>query len=387
MYFKLYFSNINNTIFDLVYAVYISNCFWDYESNVIYIFLFLVILFFIALKLDSPFLERYLYIFLGVILILFAGLRGVGVDRDSVGYSRLFSYFVNYSDWLSSSYEPMMVFIPVTLRSLGMLSDSVIFFSFACFGCGFKLAGIYKYSEYKLLSTLLYFSNLFLLQEMTQIRAGVAVGILIFTIDEVINRNKWRFIFIVFFASIFHYSALIFLPAYFISCKKINKRVYLFSLLLVVVLSYFKVLNIFQLIPGIGSFNTRLAAYQYAANLGRSLDVNIFNIFSVVNLCVILVILVKVDKLNDAGNITVILIKFYYFSIFLFYAFSSVPVLSSRLSEIFNIFGVFAVPYLIKLSKNKFNGYALVVIIAFIILCNNIFKQEILTTYYSNLFL
>ena len=116
------------------------------------------------------------------------------------------------------------------------------------------------------LSVLTYFSYFFLLHEMTQIRVGVASGIILLSVPDIYNRNAKAFAFKNILAILFHYSASVFLLFYFVDGKKINAKVYI-GLILAAYLLHFahvRLIDFLTLLP-IEAFVSKIETYQKLA--------------------------------------------------------------------------------------------------------------------------
>lgn len=87
---------------------------------------------------------------------------------------------------------------------------------------------IRKYSIYPLLGLCCYVARFFCGRNLVQIRAGLSYLIVIWGLQYVYKKQLWKFLLLVFVASLFHQSAWIALPFYFI-CNTIRiKRKHIF---------------------------------------------------------------------------------------------------------------------------------------------------------------
>ena len=147
-----------------------------------------VLLIAFVMLLLLAFFEEYLgkykwaaYIVIGIIMILCAGLRPVGFDRDSKNYESL---FLHPDSGLSEiSVEPLFLALCKILYFFYPDVQLLLFF-FACFGVIIKFWAIRKITPLFFLPLVIYFSNFFLLHEVTQIRAGIVSGLFL-------ENNSW----------------------------------------------------------------------------------------------------------------------------------------------------------------------------------------------------
>src|SRR3954469_5473248 len=197
-----------------------------------YFILFLLIGFILFISPSYKGYQKFLLFIVAFILILVAGLRTPGVDSDSINYLTNFStfgqpssYFTDYEG--NSFFEPAYYLIPSIINGFFHLDYVWVFLIFALLGIGLKVIAITRLTDFALLSILVYYCNFFILHDMTQIRAGVASGLILLSIPEIQKRNLLTFLLIIAIGTLFHYSMIIFLPVYFLSAKKINKFLYL----------------------------------------------------------------------------------------------------------------------------------------------------------------
>lgn len=314
-------------------------------------------------------------------LTLLAGMRAIDVSRDTDNYAYMFDHVYKYYDWFTGRDELMAVVIPVTLKYLGIYSYFSVFLIFAAFGVGFKFLAIKRYSPLPLLSVLLYYSNFFILHEMTQIRAGVATGILLLTIDDICEKRFLRFLIKIVVASTFHISSLVFLLVYFIDPKAINKKLYLAIFCIVIPLGALKLINVFGLIPGLSSFSTKLATYEALQN-GMS-DVNLFNITTVINIFILLIQLIFIERITLITKYSIVIIKIMYFGIISLFILSAVPVIAWRISELFMVISFISIPYFYYIIRPRIISRSILVSFAFLMLFLSLFRQGLLQPYHT----
>ena len=159
--------------------------------------------------------QRLLYIVCGFLLLLVVLLRNHEVSRDYLIYERLYilapdlsvlkqSFFKYYSESSSElSHSILCSFLKATGNS-DITNLWIVFTLYAILGVSAKLYGIKRLSNLEFYSLFIYSCNLFLLHEMTQIRAGLAIGIIFIALAELRDNNKKNFCLWIFLASFFH---------------------------------------------------------------------------------------------------------------------------------------------------------------------------------------
>lgn len=97
---------------------------------------------------------------------------------------------------------------------------------------------IYKHSPSPVLSILLYCGLLFFSFNFSALKQSVAMAFVMLAMDAILNRRLFRFVILTLVASMFHFPAIIFLPAYWIA-KMRPGRTYLLLLIAAFAVTYF----------------------------------------------------------------------------------------------------------------------------------------------------
>lgn len=187
---------------------------------VVYIlFLFLCVIFTQSkIKQQSIF---YILLIACVVLTLGAGWRSMNwADTDAYVIS-FTKYTPTFQD-LSISSKPFgysekgFFYLGVLCKSL---SNNVhIYLSIvAGFSMFFLYKGLRQYSIYPLIGLCAYLARFYMGRNLVQIRSGLAYLIVIWGIKYVQEKKFWKYLLLVWIASLFHYSAWIALPFYFFS--------------------------------------------------------------------------------------------------------------------------------------------------------------------------
>ena len=148
------------------------------------------------------------------ILALAAGLRTPGFDRDSLQY--LAELNRTFSEIDLSSKEPAFWLLQQLNLRFFASEYTHFFLMFAACGVSIKLLSISILSKWRVWSVFVYIALFFVMHEMTQIRAGVAIGLVFLSSKFIIERRLSSFLVLIFLASLFHYSAIVFCFLYFV---------------------------------------------------------------------------------------------------------------------------------------------------------------------------
>jgi len=306
--------------------------------------------------------SNFLFVFIGFILIVFSGFREVGVDQDSVAY---FNYYNLDSYALSLVAEPSFYYISELTRAISYKDGlTYLFFIYAAIGVGAKFWAISRLTDLRWLSVLVYFSLYFLLHEFTQIRAGVACGLVLLSTLYVKERSLAKFVITISAACMFHYSAILAFPIYFIGGNRLDTKMKLIiasSVPAGLVFYYFSI-DFMYVIP-IELVRIKIQVYLEAEAL-RDVKLNVFNSVYLIKYFMLYVYLFFSNKIESNNKFFPVLIKMYAISLFSYLALSFNSVFAMRVSEMFGIVEIILLPLLFYAFWPRFLGVALISAIA-----------------------
>lgn len=301
--------------------------------------------------------KRVIFWIFAIVLIIFAGFRASGVDLDYVGYANWYDEAPTLDDVIHGdgslvNRDPGYTLVCSIFKSLG-LSFQVLILIMAFATVILRMAAIWKLSPAPLLSVLFYFPYLFLLQEMTQIRAGMAAALFLCAIPLLAKRKYLAYVAIILLAAVFHYSALVFLGFLLLRSPEGNPRYYLIGVVASVVLAMLGLTADFVFLRIAESgIDSRLSYYatEAAQSMGTT---NLFNSTSVPNLVLSIALLVNYDRLKEVAPYATYVIRIQVVSVMIFFLLSGYPVMAFRLSELVVGVGMIAWPFLIYVVKNE----------------------------------
>lgn len=294
---------------------------------------------------------------IGVLLILVAGLRPIGIDKDSLNYVTLLDVDIVNANFISK--EPIFWVINWLNKILFGENAHTFFLMFAIIGVSIKLYVIRKYSITPILSLLTYISMFFILQEMTQIRSGVAIGLVFWALHDLILKKNIAFLTKILIGTLFHYSAIVMFLLYFLSSRKINVYFYLLLPLVGVVLSYthlpFEILYfIAQILPNF--LSAKIHIYFSLMKQGKIDVVNPFNIGNLFILCIYylnLYIVTKKQRYEMKAGYYLLCIKLLGFGFFILFGFYFIEVFAYRMANYLFFTLVFLIPAIPEYFRQK----------------------------------
>lgn len=174
--------------------------------------------------------RRFLFFCAFSTVLLLTGFRG-NVEPDYTHYLNIF----NNSGWskyfTNDSVEVGYYFYNVLIKYLEFNFQFVIF-SMALVTIFLKFKFFKEQSPRYLISFLLYYCSLFFLYDFIAIRQALAMSIFMFAIPYIVEKKMIKYFICIAIACLFHMSALILLPIYFLIRFKYNNFLVLIVLLL-----------------------------------------------------------------------------------------------------------------------------------------------------------
>lgn len=333
-----------------------------------------------------------LYILLGLLMMFFVLLRDPLSNADGGTYkllyekapalSSLLNDFQTYNESIKTEFSYSV--LCSLLKETGNSEHTnlfIIFSIYAVLGVYFKLKGIYQLTELKNLSLMIYFSNLFFLQELTQIRAGVSIGLLFISIDFLQKKEYGKYIFTFLVAVFFHTSALltIILPL----LKKVKASVLfwgiVFSFCVIICAGEINIVDIVRIIP-IDYFQFKLKAYIELQQIDF-VKINYFNVAFLMQIFVTILCFIYKNRLSKENKNINLFLNMCCLSSCCFLFFWQIPGFAFRISEIFNSVLIILIPLLIKVIKPKVASELIVFIIGAGLFYFNVFLSGFVLEY------
>lgn len=298
--------------------------------------------------------KTFVLMLVGLILILIAGFRPIGIDHDSLNYARVLGVSLSEANFLDK--EPTFWIINEFNKILFGGNEQTFFLIFTIIGVTLKVLAIRQLSLSPIFSIFTYLCLYFILHEMTQIRAGVATAIFLLAIPDIYNRNFKAFLFKTILAMMFHYSAVIMLLVYLLNPYKINFKIFFFLpligiiFMLVGIIDVITILNLFLLIlPDF--ISNKIELYILLLDDGRFSKINVFNFYYGSLLVLYYIMLLYHSYFKSQYD--VLFLKIFAYMLFFFYFSSAIPVLAFRVSEFFGVVLIILIPHFALIFKQK----------------------------------
>jgi hypothetical protein len=176
-----------------------------------------------------------------VVLILFSGLRG-DVECDHGNYVDLLAYVDGI--WERGAFttvlamphvEPGFGFLMSVSKSISS-GTVAIFLMTSCLAVSFNVRAFIRYAPYPFLAALVYVAHAYWYNDFITIRAGLAMSILLFSIEPLMKRNLWQFLGVIAIAMLAQASAAIFLVTWWTGKRGASRRFWIYAIILTAVL-------------------------------------------------------------------------------------------------------------------------------------------------------
>ena len=310
-----------------------------------------------------------------IALIAIAGFREVGIDQDSVGY---LIYYNLTDDRLSLAAEPSFILIAqLTRTAFADAGLRALFVIYAVLGVTLKYLAIDKLTNLFWLSFITYFSGYFLLHEFTQIRAGVACGIVLFSLYYVQKRQPIHFIAAVVIASLFHYSALVSLVLYFLrpSLTSFTKSMIALAIPVAILIKTANI-NLVAALP-IELVRNKIDVYSQLQSL-TTIDLNAFNLVYLIKYALVYVFLLFSRPISEKAPGFAIFLQIYALSMASYIALSYNSAFAIRISELYGVVEIVLFPMLVYAFRSSLPGTVAVVALALGNLALGIFQTQLI---------
>lgn len=309
------------------------------------------------------------YVVLISILILYVGFR----DKS------LFADYANY-EWIYRDdmrvVEPTFYWISFFSKNILHGSIKTVMFIYAFISIIMKWEAIKRYSSYPALSFMVLISDLFLLQECTQIRAAVATSFLLLSIEYIYERRLTFYFMLVICSTLFHASSLLMIPLYFINPKSLNKKFWFSLIILGYCLTIFRFNPMAFFAKFIGGYiGQKLIFYTSPKD---NFSVNVFSIYSVSKLFLLLILLFRLNLVKQTNKYGILFIKIQALSIFSLCVFSQNLAAGLRISEFYSIADVLLFPLLVSVIKEKTYAKLILVLFCLFWLTMRIFRYKLI---------
>lgn len=272
----------------------------------------------------------------------------------------------NYILIFNDTYETPVEIGFKTLASIIRASfngDYILFFFIsALFSISLKLIAIRKLSQFLWCSLVIYISSKFILHDMIQMRCAIASGFFLWSIYYIVNRNLIKYSILTICAILFHWTALIMIPIWFLNTNTIKSKYWIIAIVGSYVLATLQIsaVTLFEYVP-IGEIQDLYLRYMSHVDH----ESNLFSFIVICKALLCICFLFASKRLIKATPYYVIMVKLFAVSICSYVLLIALPVAAARISEFLQIVELILIPYVIYLfPKNRMLGKVINAVIA-----------------------
>lgn len=323
---------------------------------------------------ERPMVRWVVFTTLVVVLTLMAGLRPIGIDKDSWQY---YAYYLGkFDDMVEYSFILISDIVRVAFGDV-----RGVFFIYALIAIPLKCYVFTKLSNEIFLLLGVYMSNFLILHDMTQIRVGAAMAFIFLGFYYLTQGRRWPCFFLILIATAFHVSAVLMLAILIFRNVELRSwhRIVLALIPFLALTSVFFDVNVSTLIP-IEFIQSKLEVYEDLKEKGlvEAEKINIFNAAIMLKIAVYYFLLWKYDVVKPYCPYLTLLLKIFALSYVCLGVFNFLAVLACRINELFGFVEILMVPLIIHAISPKYVARVLLLIYMVGIFLLNVMYAELL---------
>ena len=323
---------------------------------------------------ERPMVRWVVFTTLVVVLTLMAGLRPIGIDKDSWQY---YAYYLGkFDDMVEYSFILISDIVRVAFGDV-----RGVFFIYALIAIPLKCYVFTKLSNEIFLLLGVYMRNFLILHDMTQIRVGAAMAFIFLVFYYLTQGRRWPCFFLILSATAFHVSAVLMLAILIFRNVELRSwhRIVLALIPFLALTSVFFDVNVSTLIP-IEFIQSKLEVYEDLKEKGlvEAEKINIFNAAIMLKIAVYYFLLWKYDVVKQYCPYLTLLLKIFALSYVCLGVFNFLAVLACRINELFGFVEILMVPLIIHAISPKYVARVLLLIYMVGIFLLNVMYAELL---------
>lgn len=337
-------------------------------ATYIYILFFIIAIIFDNLQIKDKY-KTYLLLFSFSLLSLIMGLRNPYIWADTQVYMIGFNDGPTLST-MTSNDEPIgysekgFFYLSVFLKTI---RDGVTSYLLAISVLSFFLLYKFdkKYCIFPLIALCIYLARFGVGRNFMQIRAGLAIPIVLLSIKYIYDKSLWKFLILIFIGYNIHHSALLALPLYLVNYIKLNKLHIFLGILISFIIAGLLGTNVKFLISN-SDFVQEMAASYVDENGEKAYSQSLANPMIYYQCCVLFLFTIFERKLASLCKYYYIIRSGYFYSTVLLIVLCQYAILSGRTSTIFATFEMIIIPLFAYLfQKNIRKIYFVVLMMIF----------------------
>lgn len=286
-------------------------------------------------------------LYLGLILI--AGLRK-DYGNDYINYLINWNEINILSDVIHSSFDKGYTFLVLCFKQFHLGFNSfMLFISFVSIGLKYKF--IKKLSPLPFISFFIYYLLFFVINDMEQIRHGVAIAICLYAIVYIIEKKPIKYAICCSIAFLLHSSAILFIPLYFL--RKVNLSLKKAGIILLgsIVFSQINYMAVLGWVNSLLLHNSRIEE-KITLYQDQTID-GVFSLTFFLRIFVFILYYFVVYRVHLNETKPKIIINGYFYGIVIFLVFNSISILAVRSSAILRCLEIIMVAEILDTAHKK----------------------------------
>lgn len=208
---------------------------------------------------------------------------------------------------------------------------------------------INKFSHIPWLSVFLFITGPFN-QSMYVMRQHFAIAICLYSLQYILNRDFWKFLFVVLLATSFHYTALFFFPAFYLYGLKFDRKFWIILLMILFILLVFFQIGVNYLMTDLD-----IGYNSYAEKEGTN-----YTAF-LISTCIFILLIFSVDFKN-LEYVDKLITQLFLFGYIVSFAGVGVSI-TSRLNMFYTVMNILVIPLAVKKFKYPIRCFVLLPIL------------------------
>ncbi|MBO5592084.1 MAG: EpsG family protein [Prevotella sp.] len=272
---------------------------------------------------------------------------------DAANYEKFFYFHDNIL--IETMTEPTYIYLSRLYLSLGF-GVIAMFLTYALIAIPIKLTLLWKLTPFVFTAMIVYVGIYYPMQDVVQIRCGVATAFLFWTIIPLEKRQYFKAAALLIVAALFHYSSLAFLPILFVGNMEIGKywKWILGLSIPICILLYIAGFGAFSLIPG-EAIEGKLDHYREVSETGADVKyVPYKQIAFMAEFIMLYIFIFFYDTIHRHCRYAPILIKVLALEMGFLILFADIEVLGKRLHDLFGIFNTLSFTCLLYIIRPRY---------------------------------
>lgn len=315
-----------------------------------------------------------------VFMIVLATTKSIAHTADALDYEELF--YDNDNPLMELATEPTYIQLSRLVLALGG-TIVAIFFIYAVITIPAKMKILYRMTTPFIFTALvIYIPVYFEVHDMIQIRAAAAAMFLLFCVFYTSRRQYLYATLFLIAATLFHYSAIVYLPFLFVGNRQLGRtsRIVVAALVPFCFLMYMLKLDWFSLIPEPLVWG-KINVYKEASEKGEWQDLAplYMNLYYLAKCALLYLCLYYYNTIVRQNTLAPILINLLATSICFLSSMATIPVIAGRISDMFGIIDCIAFTFLFYVISPRYLVRAGITLVGLYMLIYNMIFTEYFT--------